>query len=116
MKEEKTEEDLIEYLLGTEISFIVVVHHSRMMLEKTDYFVAINKSDIVNVEKPYLDKFEPAYELKTVLHADMSEKDIEYFKANQNLFTKVQHNSEGRVYEVKGRSMNDKYKEKNKTV
>ena len=46
----------------------------------------------------------------------MTEEDIEYFKANQNLFTKVKHNSEGRIYEVKGRSMNDKYKEKNKTV
>jgi len=122
--EQITEKNIIKQLIDDKTPFAVCVglinptfdNHSYF---SSDYFIIIHKSDlefktnkegefkigtgyIYTDEHKYL--FAKPKGRSNIYEHTMSEFDIDYFKTINDSFIKVQHNEDGRVYELKNNS------------
>ena len=94
---------MIEKLLEAQICFALVVSQSTFRVPHLD----ISGKDIflIVAEKDTQTGFEKSQTIPGLLEYNMSEDEFDDFKSNHlDKFQKVQHSSEGRVYELKQNS------------
>jgi hypothetical protein len=110
--EKPIQKDIFSKLDGKKIPYIVVVSlNSLRRIEadyySRDYYIIIFYKDAVKM-KPA--NFFLSTDFKMVAERKMSSKDVELFKKKQDLFEKVKHDKDGRIYEVKGGSFKNYFK------
>ena len=94
---------MIEKLLEVQICFALVVSQSTFRVPHLD----ISGKDIflIVAEKDTQTSFEKSQTIPGLSEYNMSEDEFDDFKSNHlDKFQKVQHSSEGRVYELKQNS------------
>ena len=97
---------MIEKLLETQICFALVVSQSTFRVPHLD----ISGKDIflIVAEKDAQTGFEKSQTIPGLSEYNMSEDEFDDFKSNHlDKFQKVQHSSEGRVYELKRNSFSE---------
>lgn len=99
---------MLQELIEKQICFAVIISQSSFKLEHLEfggksYFIVISESDEEKVESV----FEPSETIPGVMEYDLSETEIEDFKSMQELFQKVSHDKNGRIYELKSDSFKD---------
>lgn len=101
----------LETLLNANYCFAVVISVIRSKIKSLDwqskeYFMVFSKK-----VEPKLKKLKihtrKCTEYDYLCEVDMSDEDVNFFKMNQDKFTKVIDNSEGRIYELKRRPFKD---------
>lgn len=103
--------NVFDVLLAKSICFSVVVALTTFRVRSVqdhnvDYFIIIHETD-----KPVLKgyKFYLSDNYNRVYEYTLSKKEIDFFKNNVNMFKKIIHDKNGRVYELKNNSFKDKY-------
>jgi hypothetical protein len=118
--------NVIKELIDSKTSFAMCIGVNELKLNKgsystSDYFVIVHKSKLTfSVDKDgntIYDRgrlsMENKYSFSKSIHRDdvyektLDSSDIVYFKSINDSFTKVQHDSDGRVYELKSNPFRD---------
>lgn len=116
---EKYVKDFWEKLLAAGIPFLVNI--SRETLRGSDasawkHTVQAAKKDLPVLKKLLFKQLVEynaggnPYYTKEIVEHKMSEQDIAWFRDHQELFTKVFHSCEGRIYELTGKSFKEYFK------
>lgn len=105
MKEQK-EKTIFEVLFENKICFAVnvcfITAKNKSIDENSrDYFIIVLKTDLKDLKK---DNFKRSNIFINIYERDLSLAEISEFKSHMDKFIKVQHDSFGRVYELKNNS------------
>lgn len=103
--------DVFVDLLKKEIPFAVMVSVNSFKVS-SDYFsryyhILIHSNDTGKIKKY---TFPLNRDIKGVCEHKMSLEEIDSFKKKMELFSKVEHNKYGRIYELKGNPFKDYFK------
>ena len=101
---------IIDKLIEANVCFAVCVSTSTFKVlavtdNSKDYFIIAKKDDVIR-----LGDFNRVDIYDDIVSKNLTEAEIVDFKRKQSLFIKVQHDENGRVYELKGNSFKQKYK------
>lgn len=112
MKKKKT---IFEILLENNICHAVIISvftfkNIAIGIFSKDYCIIIHNKDLIKVKNF---KFYQTKEFDDILQYDMSDAEIAEFKKNMAKYVKVQHDNNGRGYELKNNSFK-KYMKKQK--
>jgi predicted secreted protein len=103
--------DIFVELLKKEIPFAVMISVNSFKVS-SDYFsryyhILIHSNDTEKVKKY---TFPLSRDMKGVCEHKLTTEQIEAFKKKMEMFEKVLHNKFGRIYELKGNSFKEYYK------
>lgn len=109
MKDKKT---IFQQLELTKTPFAVCVNINSFInlgidRRSKDYFMLLHEDGITKDNKA---GFRKSKVFKQLYEKDLSDQLIIEFKSKMNLFNKVAHSADGRVYESRGESFRSKYK------
>ena len=107
--------NVIKSLIEAKVTFSVCVGINRLKLKgfemnSKEFFVVMLKKDLKKIN-PVKHAINNSY--RDIAEILMSETEMRYFKENSEMFTRVQFNEYGRVYELKNVSFKE-YRCKNK--
>ena len=94
---------MLEKLIESGVCFAVVIAQSSFKVRHVEF--GGRDTFILIAAKDKIEGFEESETIPDTMEHDMSPEDLEYFKTvSEKLFTKVLHDSDGRVYELKDNS------------
>lgn len=104
---------IIETLIESKINFAIGISVSTFKLKgidenSKDCFAMIFKNDLKHF-KGF--GFKPLPKHPGIYSHDLDDGNYYIFKQHMNLFKKVQHDADGRIYELKSKSFKKEYKQ-----
>ena len=102
-------QSILEYLISKRICFSVCIstkeaNNRAITANSKDYFILVKKDDIRPKVKSHW-QFKCSNDHCTILQRDLNEDEVFEFKCMTELFNKVIHTADGRVYELKSESL-----------
>ena len=103
--------DIFSKLIGKEIPFIVIVSVNTLRFIKAEYYsrdytIILYHKDSAKMKPINFMKSD----MKLLFEKNLSPREIRLFKNKQELFEKIKHTNDGRIYEVKGKSFKNYFK------
>ena len=77
-------------------------------MNNREYFLMILEKDKALISEHK--RFYGSRDYKNLLMKDLNETETNYFKKNPEKYTKIQHDKDGRIYELKNNSFKEYYK------